>query len=543
MVTPMTSRKRLPAAAATLFALCFSIAQAAGTEGAPAVARPLGQLAQAPTATPPGGDAGARPAALSTDRRIFGIPAPGVYPSKGVTVTDPSTGFGVVRAADRAEMTGDLQNRLPSLSVIVYSRYTPANVTGEFYLVHGDNSTSAWVYRASNHTPVGPLRFRPTLGNVSRLLGEVNELRWDYSGRHPYRLYFVGRSLPVAQAVAGENPAMTFYYVDLDAGTGLPSTPVVVRDFSRLFPAYPGTLMNDVEGDSSNDSRYWAWMINGTSDATKYQSYAILVYDRHTDTVVSSLQRNCSGALVPCVPVNSPSRRPPFMTRPNMVEMSPLGTRVIVQWERVNAGYDRDAEIGSLLDGPRAFLKDFSDAIRIGADATHSGWAWGAAGEEMYVSQNNRNDWIEAVDIASAATANCSVISGNSWRCGVRLISQTGLDGGSWSIGYHFGKIYDLSKRGWVYMNTYDKTGYTHWGKNQNLLVEIPPAGSEPRPRVVRLGSTLNQYHDYRSEGSGALDFRAENIWTTANWGFTDGRGDVFRIKLPADWWRLLPRR
>lgn len=501
-------------------------------------------LAQGPVApaAPAGAGSGPRIVPLIVDKRIIGIPSPGAYPAKGAPVVDPVTGFNVVRAADKSELVAGSGPSTSALSIVAYSRYSPANTTGEYYLVHGNNSTSAWVYRTATHAPVGPIRFNPSLGANSRLVGEVNELRWDYSGQYPNRLYFVGRSLPTSQSVRGENPEMSFYSIDLDPVTGRPSSPVLIRDFSSLFPAFPGVLMNDVEGDSSNDSRYWAWMINGNTAASGYKPYAIIVYDKQTNTVLSTLQRNCLGSAIPCKEVNSASQKPPFITRPNMVEMSPLGTRVIVHWERVNAGYDRDAEMNGLLDGPKAFLKDFSDPIRIGADATHSGWAWGPNGEEMFVSQNNRNDWIEAVNIASAATANCKVIAGNSYGCGVKLISQTGLDGGSWSIGYHFGKIYDPAKRGWMYMNTYDKTGYTFWGKNQNLLVQIPAAGAGASARVVRLGSTYNQYHDYRSEGSGAMDFKGENIWTTGNWGFIDGRGDVFRIQLPADWYSALPR-
>ena len=144
------------------------------------------------------------------------------------------------------------------------------------------------------------------------------------------------------------------------------------------------------------------------------------------------------------------------------------------------------------------------------------------------------------MDIRTATTANCTLISDNSYSCGTKLIAQTDLDGGSYTIGYHFGRIYDQSKRGWVYMNTYDSSGYGFWGKNQSLLVKINNALVTPSP-VVRLGSTYNQYYDYRSEGSGALDFKAENIWTTGNWGFTDGRGDATKITLPANFWSILP--
>ena len=53
---------------------------------------------------------------------------------------------------------------------------------------------------------------------------------------------------------------------------------------------------------------------------------------------------------------------------------------------------------------------------------------------------------------------------------------------------------------------------------------------------MVRLGSTYNGYYDYRSEGSGALDFAGDNVWAAGNWGIKDGRGDAFRITLPTNW-------
>jgi hypothetical protein len=476
---------------------------------------------------------------LVTDQRLIGIPNAGTYPAKGNSVTDPVTKFKVMRVADKGELRGDYAGAQSGLSAIVYSRFSPTNTTGEFALVHGENSTSAWIYRVADSTMVTILRFKPSLGQASNSMGEVNELRWDYSGQHPYRLYFVGRN--ITGSLNGESTWMSFYQVDFDPTTGQHSTPTLIRDFSAEFPSVAqGAIMNDVEGDSSSDSRYWAWQVMETASGN-FRTYAIFTYDKTTNVIIGRLKRSCTATPTPCATINTPATAAPYISRPNMVEMSPLGTRVIVDFGRAYSG-NFDADVGTVADGPKAFLPNFSDAanpVRIGADATHSGWAWGLGGEELFVSQNNRNDWIEAVDIRSAATAKCSVISGNSYSCGTKLISQTDLDGGSYTIGYHFGRIYDRTKRGWVYMNTYDSSSNA-WGKNQNLLVQVNDATVAPS-KVVRLGSTYNAYFDYRSEGSGALDFKAENIWTTGNWGFTDGRGDVIRVQLPSNLFSLLP--
>ena len=220
-----------------------------------------------------------------------------------------------------------------------------------------------------------------------------------------------------------------------------------------------------------------------------------------------------------------------------------LGTRVVIHFEYAST-HPADGQtdyINTIMDGPKAFLKDFSDPVRIGSDASHSGWAWGPNGEEMFVSQNNRNDWIEAVDIASTTTANCRLEPDryiNAYTCGIKVISYPTIDGGSWSIGMHFGKIYDQSKKGYLFMNTYNAAATSNtWAKNQNLIVAIQDA-TKFGPKFVRLGSSYNQYYDYRSEGSGALDFSGNNIYATANWGFTDGRGDATRIALPTGVWK-----
>jgi hypothetical protein len=483
--------------------------------------------------------------ALITDRRVIAMPTLAAYPAKGSSRTDPVTGFVSTRVADKSELVGDYGAATPStarsaISAIVYARYTPSNTTGDYVLVHGDNSTSAWVYRVADNKMMTILRFNPALGQSSRSLGEVNELRWDYSGAHPYRLYFTGRSIPKGQG-KGENVGMSFYFVDFNPASGTHAEPVLVHDFSAEFPsaAYPDAeIMNDVEGDSSNDSRYWAWQVMNTSLGSGYKPYAVVSYDKTSDAVLGRLQRSCTGSAAPCTEINTPATAAPYLTRPNMVEMSPLGTRVIVHWDRSYAG-NNEADSGSVADGPKGFAPNFSDPIRIGSGAQHSGWAWSRTGSELFVYQNSRNDWIEAVDVTSAAAAKCTVISGNSYSCGTKLIKQPTL-APDYNIGFHFGKIYDRSKRGYAYMSTYNGNNNA-WGKNQELLLAIRDGSAAAGPHVVRLGSTYNTAYDYRSEGSGALSFDATSIWATANWAHVDGRGDTLRIQLPPNLWAVLP--
>ncbi|MDQ1283668.1 MAG: hypothetical protein QG620_16 [Patescibacteria group bacterium] len=474
----------------------------------------------------------------------------GTYPAKGESRVDGTgTGATIARRADHAELTGNYAGNNPDNSLIVYSRYTPVNTTGEFVLIHGDDSTSAWVYRTSDNSMRTIIRMKPSLGSSSYALGEVNELRWDYSGTHPYRLYFVGFNVPDSQAVGGEHVSTSFYYTDIDPVSGMQSQPVLIHDFSAEFPAgtYPGaTIMNDVEGDSSNDSRYWAWQVMDTDRGAGYLPFAIITYDKETDMLVGRLQRNCSGVSGVCTIVSTPATTLPYLSRPNMVEISPAGTRVIVDWGRTYTG-NRAADQGTVADGPKAFLKDFSDSHRIGADETHSGWAWGAGGEELFVSQNNRNDYIEASDINRHTTpleangidrSDCAVITGNQYTCGIKIASYETFDEDRWSLGMHFGKIYDANKRGWAFMNTYDDS--QSWGQNANFFLEIKDV--DDSPRYWRVTPSWNTTYDYRSEGSGALDFQGNNIWMTANWnsGVSANKNEAFSVELPEDWYSRL---
>jgi hypothetical protein len=532
----MKTANRWPARAATLICAISLVACGGGGASSP-LPSPTPSPTPAPTPTP---TPTPTPAALITDQRVIAMPAIAAYPAKGSSITDPVTGFVSTRVADKSELTGDYAGAQSAISAIVYARYTPSNTTGEYVLVHGDNSTSAWIYRVADQRMMTILRFRPVMGQASRALGEVNELRWDYSGAHPYRLYFVGRSIPAGQG-RGENVGMSFYSLDFDPASGAHAEPVLIHDFGAEFPttSYPNAeIMNDVEGDSSNNSRYWAWQVMNTSLSTGFKPYALVTYDKSNNVILGKLQRSCGSTPAPCTVVDTPASAVPYITRPNMVEISPLGTRVIVHWDRSYAG-NNEADTGSTADGPKGFAPDFSDPIRIGSGAQHSGWAWSQTGTELFVYQNSRNDWLEAVDITTATSASCTVISGNSYSCGTRLISQPTL-APDYNIGFHFGKIYDSNKRGYAYVSTYNGNNNA-WGKNQELLVAVRDGAAPAGPMVVRLGSTCNLAYDYRSEGSGALSFDATSLWATANWGYTDGRGDTLRIQLPPNLWSALP--
>lgn len=391
----------------------------------------IGGAAAKPAPTPPSAPPGPFKA-----RRDKGLIAPsyGQVPARGEARVDPATGATLTRLTDKPG------------SLIVYSRFSPTNSDGTLLLVHGEDSTSSYVQKVT--------------GEVVRrydALGENHELRWDYSGAHPSRLYYV--------------KGMQLHCLDVLAGTD-----TLVRDFASDFPG-GSYICNDVEGDSSNDSRYWCFMVMKVVQQGSYPALAVFTYDREADAILGTL------------------RNPP--SRPNMVEVSPLGTHALVHWN----------------DGPRVYPLDLSgEGTVVAPDSTHSGWGLNAAGDECFIYQNNRNDHIESFNLRTGATT--------------QLLYHGDL---GWGNGMHFAKSYGM--RGWVLVSTY-AAGNKAWGDNQLLM--LPLDGGEP----LRLCHTHNLYpgdNGYRNEASAALSMDGRHVYWTGNWGGAMGR-EVLSVALPADW-------
>ena len=104
-------------------------------------------------------------------------------------------------------------------------------------LVHGDNSTSAWIYRVSDNKMITPIKASNKSTDLAsvRTVGEINEIRWHYICDHPYRFYYIERGLPSSFAVQGETVGMSFYSVDLDPKTLTLSAPTLVHVLATNF--------------------------------------------------------------------------------------------------------------------------------------------------------------------------------------------------------------------------------------------------------------------------------------------------------------------
>lgn len=409
---------------------------------------------------------------------------PTAQPALGGSFVDPFTGATIQRISDASKIPGDgggLRN--------VYSRYSCENADGTLWLAQGIGSPAAWLVRVADNTVM-----RAITDAQGKAIGEPAELHWDY--RDPDTFYFVRD--------------MGFF--KQSASTGKTT---LVRDFAKDFPDAT-FIMNDVEGDSSHDSRYWCWMAMKSVQAGSFPVLAIFTYDQQTDAILGTMTFANWG-----LPQGATDTAG-YMPRPNMVEVSPDGSFALIDWSRCwqSGNQQNNANlVGTHADGPHVYplTLDTAKAVKVGVDATHSAWAANAAGKWLFVSQNSRNDFIEAVDPAIGWDANDGP--------GVtRLIYHGDL---GWNNGFHFCGARDL--RGWVCLGT-ESTSQIDPGDNQVMLLPLMPNGAP-----LRICPTYNVHKDYFSETNPSLSMDGTRIYWHGTWDGTKPI-DTFRVQLPEDW-------
>lgn len=439
-------------------------------------------MAVAAEYVPPEGDF------LFNQTKAVHTPSYGTVPAKGVERTDPTTGLNVKRMTNSAT-----DSPYTSGSLCVYSRFPPISSDGLYLVVHGENSTSAWVIRRSDGVVVN--NNLQHAGGVT--LGENNELRWDYTGANPTRMYYVHNKL----------------FCQIDVLTGINS---VIRDFSADFPT-ADYICNDVEGDSSNDSDYWCWMAMVRASSGPYYPVAIFSYRKSTNAILGTITSATSGIVLGS---DSGAAGGGRMTRPNMVEAAPDGSGIVIHWARSYVGLNNNLT-GTHQDGPHFYPNAITigSALKVAVDATHSGWgrigsAW------QFISQNNVNDWIEACNLTNGFRSDGVNV--------IRMIQHSDL---GYSNGFHFGKMF--TKLGWAMMSTYSSNN-SEWGSNQLIMLKI-----EANCDVLRCTPTYNLYPDgdaYRNEAPAAMDITGEILVWTGNWGGNFATREVLEGTLPADW-------
>ena len=441
----------------------------------------------------------ASPSNYVTHKNIIEPDFGATAPVKGESRIDPTTGAKITRLTDASEMPGTDD------ALIVYSRYSPENSSGQYVLSFGTNSTSAWVIDRESTNII-----RKLLHTGNKEIGEVHEIRWDTSGAHPNRVYY--------------RYNLALYMINDVTAETIQST--LIKDFASVIPASSTKIYNDVEGDSSNDSDHWAFMAAHYNGVT-YVVDAFVHYQISTDTTHTLTPADLAGTSL-----NHYASEASF-PRPNMVEVSPLGTGIILHygrsWGDSNYGVRSD-DIGTWFDGAHIWPLDFDhsqqEPVKISIGETHSGWAFDEEGKELFISQNNRTDQLDAI-----------YVSGNNSGYENRIEMATHSDFG-WSNGFHYGKM-PTSKPGWVFINTYSNINNqyhdTDWGADQLILMELKPKSENPT--AWRISPNYNKYDgNYRDEAPAAINLLGNRIYVSTNWGGELNNREVFLFELPNSW-------
>ncbi|MFH1807107.1 MAG: hypothetical protein ABIJ09_00075 [Pseudomonadota bacterium] len=456
------------------------------------VARDSAALGDAPTGTDAAStrDAGAWDSSRRTDGTVApacialttstasgasALPMPGgSEPGAGTPFTIATSGVVVQRLTDGADAS-----QFSSAYTNGYSRWSPSSLGGEYVTAFAGNGGAA-VYRLSDRSVMRTLS-----------IGEPNELHWDSSGAH--------------------GTATTIYYrtgAELRRMDVLTGSDALVHDFGVEFPG-AGAAINGVEGAPSRDMRTWAFQIcDSMSGGGQCQGLRdVVVYDLPSDQITARL-----GDVHPGFPT------------PNFVDVSPSGSRIVVGSCAGNP---------EPFNGMYAWSPDFSQRVRLSTGCTHSGWAWGLNGEEIFVSQDPCGANNDEITFTCDHFAAVDVNDAQGWE---HRIAALAFDDLGWGNGIHIGRIDDSRVRGWFFVSTYS-TGTSNWGTDQLFFVEL--VASSANPRIWQVTPTLNDYQDYWSEAFASLDFQAQHIYWGANWGGT-AELQLYQAQLCAGWWDVL---
>ncbi|MBF0483965.1 MAG: hypothetical protein HQL25_04600 [Candidatus Omnitrophica bacterium] len=474
----------------------------------------------------------------------------------------------------------------------VYSRFPHENSDGTKYFVIRENTDYRLIiYNRSDNTVYKIVNEFPSLEGI--------EMRWDYSGKYPNRLYYV--------------EGCQFKQYDITNGQSQ-----LIHDFSNEY-AGCGKIFMDVEGDSSADSRYWGWMVTWPYDGQQSAIREFIVYDKDADIIVSKLNVDDYkrlGGKCDFFDANGNAAMP----KPNMVEMAPSGKKIVLDYSRTWGGYvnaanwqyygsgiwyvqvdtygnsishvyeenssgaktyysevwadytdnptakittlgqfyhfrggdgvseklyvktltgvdpntlslvyewgDRARDTGTLFDGAYAFDPTFINPVKVCVSSSHSGWSFDINGNELFVCQDDRTDWITATN----------VLNGNK----MNVIYHGDMDY-NWRIGFHFGRVTNPDLKGWIPVSTYNYTQDYIGLQNQVFMLEL--VDNADHPRVWKIAHMRNNYAgNYMKEGYAPISKDGMSIWWGADWMGGDGTVDVYEAKLPYGWWNVLSR-
>jgi hypothetical protein len=322
--------------------------------------------------------------------------------AKNTCREQPDFGTKICKDVDVADFSPATVARPP------YSRWATDNSDGTLYYVTKNAETPV----KSGRGQMAILRTQDnSVYSIPNLNGlESSEFRWDSTGDHPYRLYY--RS----------NCTLRQYDADTRHDT-------LIRDFSGwvkdTFGETCGKIFNDVEGDSSPDNRYWAFMVTKVYQYNTFPLLGVIVYDKNEDKIIGVLDRRKfldQGG--------SDKSWESYGYRPNMVDIAPSGDRVLLLWPCARYPIDDSFSVplkatlssGLLTVSSTSPTDNFSAGSRVVLAA--SGSAAALAGTWGVVSVADRHTLV--LDVSAAGLPNGSYMVSSFRPALVSITAQGG---------------------------------------------------------------------------------------------------------------------
>ena len=240
-----------------------------------------------------------------------------------------------------------------------YSRFDPFNVDGSMIVLYQvcPSTGAMGVYRAQT------MPYDQSGNLVTSLPDIAEDPRWDRDD--PHLIWGLG-------GIWGE---AVFRIITVNVRTGQTT---VIKDFEMdptIGPIiedepdiYRITMRN--EGESSLDRRFWAFLLQGTSE--DYRARYIFTWDRQQDEVLG---------IYPIAPDEADI---------DWVGMSPNGNWVLIGGSSYNAGN---------LTGLVMADKELTQFHRLNHNTAHSDVGLDADGSEVIVMMNTRTDCIDLIPI------------------------------------------------------------------------------------------------------------------------------------------------
>ena len=413
-------------------------------------------------------------------------------PAKGALYVDPDFHTNITRITNSS--TEVHSSSYGDYAQAGYPKHDIENSNGTRLIVQSFSYPGWHIYDANS--PYSKITDFPSfIGSI----GANPDPRWDKnSGRQNYLYFTTGTKFYRWNVTSQTGSARSCASYPTD-------NPCYLHDFLDDFPndnlAPYGWVSGQEEGDSSDNSRYWAFIVFNTSGTQVHQ----VVYDK-------DFYSTDSGKMI-AYKSTTDSDWPQYGC--NGLTMSPSGNYVVCS--DYNYVWDRNLQ----------------NRHTVAACCSHFDLGYDADGDEMIVDVQSylSAGWVRMCRLSDGTCYWLAPLGNNGWG-GTHVSANNTL------------------KPGWALVSTWTPN-YPNvpsdWSGHALLMYEmkkISNPSANNHTRVWRLAHTRCVRKGYADDPFGKINYRGTKIWWTSGWdtayGDPGAQTDVYQIDLPTTWYQDL---